>query len=207
MNGTVLIYIRWSPEQQPCLLQGHGGRNDVSRHERQKCVNDKLSLRLFTSQKKKDIIDLKPKCWQVCFNKSKSQTHKEMKPRPYLQSIMFQIHYTTNKSGALYFHRLPGKPWKVLQKVLKWKQEGARSWRRQPTCGEEHQCLHTLTNTHRHAYTPRATNPSRFLMKAFIMRIWPLLRASCRLMIPICTTLNSDTKDSGCKSLTTHCTN
>lgn len=59
------------------------------------------------------------------------------------------------------------------------------------------------TRTHRrtHSRSPCTTNPPRFLMKAFIMCIFEVLRESHRLMIPISTTLNFDTKDSHPKSL------
>lgn len=66
------------------------------------------------------------------------------------------------------------------------------------------------THTHNQSYTyasPRTTDRVRALMKAFIMCIWPLLRASRRLMIPISTALNSDTKESHRKSLAADCAN
>lgn len=66
--------------------------------------------------------------------------------------------------------------------------------------------LPTLSAFH-NTHSSTLTSPPWSLMKAFIMGIWPLLRASRRLMIPISTSLNSDTKDSGCKSLAPYCTN
>lgn len=62
------------------------------------------------------------------------------------------------------------------------------------------------TQTRAHAHSPCTTKLPRLLKKAFIMCIWELLRVSSRLMIPIFTTLNFDTKDSYHKSLTNLCT-
>lgn len=62
------------------------------------------------------------------------------------------------------------------------------------------------TQTRALARSPCTTKLPRLLKKAFIMCIWELLRVSSRLMMPIFTTLNFDTKDSYHKSLANLCT-